>query len=132
MNRKIVIFILFFAVVFLVVGCGNDESEKMQETYEIIIDNTVEIVYGKENRIIPYLVDSSGTIVESRFDYVVSSDKVQVDTNGNVSWTDFPKEDVIVTLKERNTGTEKNIRLVFIVEELSKVTTITGSDGKLR
>ena len=130
MNRKIVIFILFFAVVFLVVGCGNDETEKMQGTYEIMIDNTVEIVYGKENRIIPYLVDSSGTIVESRFDYIVSSDKVQVDMNGNVTWTEFPKEDITLTVSERNIGTKKTITLTFVIEELTTVTTITSSDGK--
>ena len=135
MKKKTVILIMFFIVSLLLVGCSggdstNNKNDDKQVTYEIIIDNTVEIVFGKENKLSPYLVDSNGTTVASRFDYIISTDKVSVDVDGYVTWTEFPKENVAVTISERNTGTKKTITLIFVVEQLSKVTTISDADGQ--
>ena len=134
MKKKVVILMLSL-VVLLLAGCsgnansGNNNDDDLV-TYEIMIDNTVEIVFGKENKLSPYLIDSNGTTVESRFDYTMSTDKVSVDVDGYVTWTEFPKENVTVTISERNTGTKKTISLIFVVEQLSKVTTISGVDGQ--
>ena len=126
-------FVSFLTIVLLCLGCfwgcGSKEPESV-ESYEIIIDDTVNVYVDKNNTLLPSLVNSEGTIVDSRFDFTPSTEKISISYDGKITIHEMPTEDVTVLIAERNTGTQKTIRLVFVVEQLSKVTAIAGIDGK--
>ncbi len=126
-------FVSFLTIVLLCLGClwgcGSKEPEPV-ENYEIIIDDIVNVYVDKNNTLLPSLVNSDGTIVDSRFDFTPSTEKISISYDGKITIHEIPTEDVTVLIAERNTGTQKTIRLVFVVEQLSKVTAIAGIDGK--
>jgi len=123
------IFIIFMTIIMVMSGCTSSGQNDL-DGYEIVIDDKINIYAGKDNTISPYLIDKDGTVVDSRFDFTPSCNDIIISYDGKITIHNIPPEDITVLITERNTGIQKTIRLVFIIEELSKVTAISGTDGK--
>lgn len=108
----------------------NNQPNEEEANYEIVISNEVDVYYGEENKLLPYLVSNDGSVEQSRFDYVSSSDLIQISVDGDITILNVPEEDVFITISERNTGATKKIKL-NVIQELQKVLGIIAPDGNL-
>lgn len=106
------------------------EEVNPQPTHEIIVNDEIKIYVGQDNYISPYLISDDGTVEISRFDYSSSSDSVSVDYSGLVTLHSIPKEEVHVTITERNTGAKKTVKL-NIIQSLESVLGLIAPDGNL-
>lgn len=109
---------------------AKNQPDEFEQNYEIVISNEVDVYYGEENKLLPYLVSNNGSVEQSRFDYVSSSDSIEISVDGDITILDIPENNVFVTISERNTGATKKVKL-NIIQELQKVLGIIAPDGNL-
>ncbi|MGN0813401.1 MAG: InlB B-repeat-containing protein [Candidatus Coproplasma sp.] len=98
-----------------------------QLEYSIIVDDDITVYDGETFTLVPYLVNSDGTVEESRFDYTASDSSISVSVDGVISINSIPQEDVYVDIYERNTSTTAKVK-VNVVGKLAKVLGFTFSD----
>ncbi len=108
----------------------KNQPDEIKINYEIVISNEVDVYYGEDNKLLPYLVSNSGSVEHSRFDYVSSSESIEISVDGDITILDIPEDNVFVTISERNTGATKKVKL-NIIQELQKVLGIIAPDGNL-
>lgn len=131
MKRITVAFIIILSLVLIFSACnGGDEIEETELLeYDIVIDETVDVyIWEDVYRIEPKLMDNHGRVVESRFDYQISSSDIEISYDGYITIKNTPKEPISVTISERNTGTQKTIALNF-VSDVTNVKAIADLNG---
>ena len=105
-------------------------EEESTVKYEIIVDDEIKVYVGQDNYISPYLVSNGGSVEAARFDYTTSSEAVSIGFDGLVTINSIPDDEVLVNISERNTGTEKQIKL-NIIQNLESVLGLIAPDGDL-
>lgn len=98
--------------------------------YDILIADEISFYVGEESVIVPYLMSVDGSIKNTRFEYVSSSDAIVVDNIGNVKVLRDPGEDAFITITDQRTGATKTVK-VKVISSLSAVLGILDSSGHL-
>ena len=106
-----------------------------EETFEIIVDDEINIYTGQDNSIYPCVISNNGTVKPGRFDYTVTvngqaSNDITIDSDGNVKINKIPSGSTCAIITDRNTGSTKTIKL-NIIEKLESVLGIIAPDGNL-
>ena len=130
--KKVLVTVIAILCIILV-GCGgnnNQPSDTSGNTYEIIISDVIQVYVWRDNQIVPQLVNDKGEVIDARYDYTSSSDDITISYDGYVTINSIPKEDVTVTITERNTGLQKSITLHFITD-IQKVDAISNENGEV-
>ena len=125
-----IIVVAIFSIAVAVVGILllNRDDNTETASYSIIVDDEITVYEGDTFTLVPYLVNKDGTVAESRFDYSASDTAISVNVDGVISVNSIPKNDVHVSIYERNTSTTAEVN-VNIVGKLTKVLGITFSDS---
>lgn len=127
MKRVALITLVLLSIVVIFAGCVVDEPK---EQYEIMIADEINLYEGKQTKLRPYLIDSNGNEIESRFVFLSSSDNITVTQDGEIIINNIPSEDVYVTITDRNTSTEKKVK-INIVKSVLSIDGITNANNKL-
>ena len=127
MKRLGFIVLLLLCVVFVFASC---EEEQATQQYEIMLADKIDVYEGKQFKLRPHLMDSFGNVVESRFVYDSSSDSITVTQDGEIIINEIPSEDVYVTVTDRNTSTEKKVK-IHVVRSIQSIDGITDESNKL-
>ena len=127
MKRLTFLVLALLCIVLIFAGCSE---EQVEEKYEIMIAEEIEIYEGKQLKLRPHLMDSNGNVVEARFVYSSSSESITVTQDGEIIINSIPNEDVYITIVERNTSAEKKIK-ARVIQSIQSIDGITNESNKL-
>ncbi len=139
MKKFIIIFSLALSLLLLAgIGIGYkyltdsrpDKDDEINAQYDIIVEDEIKVYVGQPNVISPYLISNDGSVEIARFDYSSSNTAISVAFDGTITINSIPKEDVYVTISERNTGVSKQVKL-NIIQSLESVLGLIAPDGNL-
>ncbi len=130
--RSFLLFITFIILASCLISCRSLKDQFVPETeeFEISIADEINVYLGQSYKLSPNLTDKDGNTVESRFTFTSSSGKVSITSAGEVLINEIPTEEIFVTIYEKNTMTEKTVKL-NVITSLTEVYGVLNSDGEL-
>ncbi|MBQ3016970.1 MAG: InlB B-repeat-containing protein [Clostridia bacterium] len=135
MKKTLKTFLLFIAFILLassLISCRSLKEQFVPETeeFEISIADEINVYLGQSYKLSPNLTDKDGNTVESRFTFTSSSSKVSITSAGEILINEIPTEDILVTIHEKNTKTEKTVKL-NVITSLTEVYGVLNGEGAL-
>lgn len=103
----------------------------VREEYNVMIPDEIELYADEQVSLAPYLINKNGETVQARFEYESSDPAVRISKDGLISVVSTPRNDVYITVKDKNTSAVTTVK-VKVEEGLKSVKglVIRSSDGR--
>ena len=109
-----VILLSVFGFTFGIMNFSDSKDDENTKTYEIIVEDKIDVFEGEIFDLSPVLIDEEGVITESFFKYSCTDPNIKININvgsATISINKLPLKNIELVITEEYTGTEAKVIL---------------------
>ena len=128
-----VILLSVFGFTFGIMNFIDSKDDENTKTYEIIVEDKIDVFEGEIFDLSPVLIDEEGVITESFFKYSCTDPNIKININvgsATISINKLPLKNIELVITEEYTGTEAKV-ILCPVRDLLDILSVRDDNGTL-